>query len=169
MEIILGASTVRPASLLAAVGHECGCHSSLNSLQCPGHPGGFILVGFHVIRTSTKVLSVGDNEFQAFPQFRYNSVVVVTRIQQLFLSSNEDCSTPYDTLFLFFLVLFAAFNVCDEHHRISLWTEIFLSPELIFLNRRVCVCVWHWGVVGGGRDGICVTPVSWCNSHLTRW
>jgi hypothetical protein len=101
MEIILGASTVISASLLAAVSHECDCHSSLNSLQCPGHPGGFILVGFHFIRTSTKVLSVGDNEFQAFPRFQYNSVVVVSRIQQLFLSSNEDCSTPYDTLFLF--------------------------------------------------------------------
>ncbi len=67
--------TVIPASLLAAVRHECDCHSSLNSLKCPGHPGGFILVGFHFIRTSTKVLSVGDNEFQAFPRFWYNFVV----------------------------------------------------------------------------------------------
>ncbi len=69
MEIILGTSMVIPASLIAAINHECDCHSILIYLQCPGHLTGFILVGFHFIRTFTKVLSIGDNEFQAFPQF----------------------------------------------------------------------------------------------------
>jgi hypothetical protein len=69
MEIILGANIVIHAFLLAAINHECDCHSSLDSLLCPSHLSGFILVGFHFIRTSTKVLFVGDNEFQAFPQF----------------------------------------------------------------------------------------------------
>jgi hypothetical protein len=44
------------------------------------------------------------------------------------------------TPFFFFLVLFVTFNICDEHHKISLWTKIFLSHELICLNKRVCVC-----------------------------
>jgi hypothetical protein len=76
MEIILGTSIVILTSLLATISHECDCHSNLNSLQCLGHLSGFLLMGFHFIRTSTKVLFVGDNEFQAFPQFWYNFVVV---------------------------------------------------------------------------------------------
>jgi hypothetical protein len=35
--------------------------------------------------------------------------------------------TPFSS----FLVLFVTFNVCDEHHVISMWTKIFLSQELI--------------------------------------
>ncbi len=50
------------ASLFAVDNHECDCHSIFNSLQCLGHLGGFILVGFHFIKNSTKVLSIGDNE-----------------------------------------------------------------------------------------------------------
>jgi hypothetical protein len=69
MEFILGASTVILASLLTTISHECDFHSNLNFLQCPSQLSGLILVGFHFIRTFTKVFFVGDNEFQAFPQF----------------------------------------------------------------------------------------------------
>jgi hypothetical protein len=67
MEIIFGVNIVIHASLLAVINYECDYHSILNYLQCPSHLGGLILVGFHFIKTFTKVLSVGDNEFQAFP------------------------------------------------------------------------------------------------------
>jgi hypothetical protein len=76
MEIIFGTSIMIPAFFLVAISHECDCDSSLNSLKCHVHLSGFILMGFHLIRTSTKVLFVGDNEFQSFPQFWYNFIVV---------------------------------------------------------------------------------------------
>ncbi len=121
--------------------------------------------GFISSKLLQRFYLLGIMNFKLFHNFSIILLLLYLEFQQFFLSSNEDW-TLHMTPFFFFLGV-----VC--YIQCMWWTprDFNVDKDISFpridLSPHARACVWHWGVVNGGRDGIYVTPKSWCNSNLT--